>query len=53
MGFLLLVWADFRLEDTFLGAVKSGEVSVHADVHLQTTSQKHNNGTAAMDLLQF
>lgn len=32
------------LPDTFLGAVKSGEVSVHADIHLQTPSQKH--GTA-------
>lgn len=47
-----MVWADFHLADTFLGAVKSGEVSVHADVHFQATSQKHNNGTAAMDLLQ-
>lgn len=41
---------DFTsLPDTFLSAVKSGEVSVHADVHLQTPSQKHgaalNNGT--------
>ncbi|KAM8828868.1 GRAM domain-containing protein 2B-like [Spinachia spinachia] len=27
--------------DTFLSAVKSAEVSVHADVHLQTPSQKH------------
>ncbi|XP_029940897.1 GRAM domain-containing protein 2B isoform X2 [Salarias fasciatus] len=29
------------LPDTFLSAVKSGEVSVHADVHLQTPGQKH------------
>ncbi|XP_074473307.1 GRAM domain-containing protein 2B-like [Sebastes fasciatus] len=41
---------DFsRLPDTFLSAVKSGEVSVHADIHLQTPSQKHgaalNNGS--------
>ncbi|XP_034094775.1 GRAM domain-containing protein 2B-like isoform X1 [Gymnodraco acuticeps] len=42
---------DFTsLPDTFLSAVKSGEVSVHADVHLQTPSQKHgaalnNEGT--------
>ncbi|XP_034565524.1 GRAM domain-containing protein 2B [Notolabrus celidotus] len=27
--------------DTFLSAVKSGEVSVHADIHLQTPSQTH------------
>ncbi|XP_051269548.1 GRAM domain-containing protein 2B isoform X2 [Dicentrarchus labrax] len=33
---------DFSgLPDTFLSAVKSGEVSVHADIHLQTPSQKH------------
>lgn len=33
---------DFTgLPDTFLSAVKSAEVSVHADVHLQTPSQKH------------
>lgn len=37
---------DFHLADTFLGAVKSGEVSVHADVHLQTSSQRLNNGSA-------
>ncbi|KAM3874147.1 GRAM domain-containing protein 2B-like [Diretmus argenteus] len=34
--------ADFPgLPDTFLSAVKTGEVSVHADIHLQTPSQKH------------
>ncbi|KAM7368697.1 hypothetical protein PAMP_013009 [Pampus punctatissimus] len=34
--------ADFTsLPDTFLNAVKSGEVSVHADIHLQTSGQKH------------
>ncbi|KAM7392498.1 hypothetical protein PAMA_007561 [Pampus argenteus] len=33
---------DFTsLPDTFLNAVKSGEVSVHADIHLQTSGQKH------------
>ncbi|XP_056288422.1 GRAM domain-containing protein 2B-like isoform X2 [Pseudoliparis swirei] len=33
---------DFTgLPDTFLSAVKSAEVSVHADVHLQTQSPKH------------
>ncbi|XP_027138077.1 GRAM domain-containing protein 2B-like isoform X2 [Larimichthys crocea] len=33
---------DFTgLPGTFLNAVKSGEVSVHADIHLQTPSQKH------------
>ncbi|KAM6901778.1 GRAM domain-containing protein 2B-like isoform 3-T3 [Lycodopsis pacificus] len=33
---------DFAgLPDTFLSAVKSAEVSVHADVHLQTPGQKH------------
>ncbi|XP_049460357.1 GRAM domain-containing protein 2B-like [Epinephelus fuscoguttatus] len=33
---------DFTsLPDTFLSAVKSGEVSVHADIHLQSPSQKH------------
>ncbi|XP_034403612.1 GRAM domain-containing protein 2B-like isoform X2 [Cyclopterus lumpus] len=33
---------DFTgLPDTFLSAVKSAEVSVHADIHLQTQSQKH------------
>ncbi|XP_069558404.1 GRAM domain-containing protein 2B-like [Brachyistius frenatus] len=42
--------SDFSgLPATFLSAVKSGEVSVHADVHLQTPSQKHgaalNNGS--------
>uniref|UniRef100_A0A8C6V742 GRAM domain-containing protein n=1 Tax=Neogobius melanostomus TaxID=47308 RepID=A0A8C6V742_9GOBI len=29
------------LQESFLSAVKNGEVSVHADVHLQTPSQKH------------
>lgn len=29
------------LQDTFLSAVKGGEVSVHADIHLQSPSQKH------------
>lgn len=34
--------SDFAgLPDTFLSAVKSSEVSVHADIHLQTPSQKH------------
>ncbi|KAM8744126.1 GRAM domain-containing protein 2B-like [Acanthopagrus schlegelii] len=42
---------DFAgLPDTFLSAVKSGEVSVHADIHLQTPSPKHGavlkNGSA-------
>ncbi|XP_036973565.1 GRAM domain-containing protein 2B-like isoform X2 [Acanthopagrus latus] len=42
---------DFTgLPDTFLSAVKSGEVSVHADIHLQTPSPKHGavlkNGSA-------
>lgn len=33
---------DFAgLPDTFLSAVKTGPVSVHADVHLQTPGQKH------------
>ncbi|KAK2888045.1 GRAM domain-containing protein 2B-like [Channa argus] len=33
--------SDFtNLPDTFLSAVKSGEVSVHADVHLQTPTQQ-------------
>ncbi|KAK5852299.1 hypothetical protein PBY51_023778 [Eleginops maclovinus] len=33
---------DFNsLPDPFLSTVKSGEVSVHADIHLQTPSQKH------------
>ncbi|XP_072228044.1 GRAM domain-containing protein 2B-like isoform X2 [Leuresthes tenuis] len=37
--------SDFtRLPDSFLSATKSREVSVHADIHLQTSSQKH--GTA-------
>lgn len=36
------IWADFAgLPDTFLSAVKSREVSVHADIHLQTPSPKH------------
>ncbi|XP_029371502.1 GRAM domain-containing protein 2B-like isoform X2 [Echeneis naucrates] len=44
---------DFTaLPDTFLSAVKGGEVSVHADIHLQTPSQKHrtalNNGSATL-----
>ncbi|XP_031715702.1 GRAM domain-containing protein 2B-like isoform X1 [Anarrhichthys ocellatus] len=44
---------DFAgLPDTFLSAVKSAEVSVHADVHLQTPSQKHgaalNNGSTKL-----
>ncbi|TNN61221.1 GRAM domain-containing protein 3 [Liparis tanakae] len=35
---------DFTvLPDTFLSAVQSAEVSVHADVHLQTPSQKHGS----------
>ncbi|KAJ0057518.1 hypothetical protein NL108_009260, partial [Boleophthalmus pectinirostris] len=29
------------LQDSFLSAVKSGDVSVHADIHLQSQSQKH------------
>lgn len=29
------------LQDSFISAVKNGEVSVDADVHLQTPSQKH------------
>lgn len=34
--------ADFSgLPNTFLSTVKSGEVSVHADIHLQTPSQTH------------
>ncbi|XP_026028958.1 GRAM domain-containing protein 2B-like isoform X3 [Astatotilapia calliptera] len=34
--------ADFSgLPGTFLNTAKSGEVSVHADIHLQTPSQKH------------
>ncbi|XP_030291843.1 GRAM domain-containing protein 2B-like isoform X3 [Sparus aurata] len=42
---------DFAgLPDTFLSAVKSGEVSVHADIHLQTPGPKHGaalkNGSA-------
>ncbi|KAF0031708.1 hypothetical protein F2P81_016263 [Scophthalmus maximus] len=42
---------DFAgLPDTLVCAVKSGEVSVHADVHLQTPGLKHraalNNGSA-------
>lgn len=41
-GFSLFIWADFAgLPDTFLSAVKSGEVSVHADIHLQTPGPKH------------
>ncbi|XP_068562635.1 GRAM domain-containing protein 2B-like isoform X3 [Cebidichthys violaceus] len=44
---------DFAgLPDTFLSAVKSAEVSVHADIHLQTQSQKHgaalNNGSTKL-----
>ncbi|KAK9532300.1 hypothetical protein VZT92_009689 [Zoarces viviparus] len=44
---------DFAgLPDTFLSAVKSAEVSVHADVHLQTPGQKHgaalNNGSTKL-----
>ncbi|XP_026212720.1 GRAM domain-containing protein 2B-like [Anabas testudineus] len=43
--------SDFTsLPDTFLTAVKSGGVSVHADIHLQTPNQKHGaalkNGSA-------
>uniref|UniRef100_A0A1A7WKM2 GRAM domain containing 3 n=3 Tax=Iconisemion striatum TaxID=60296 RepID=A0A1A7WKM2_9TELE len=46
---------DFsNLPDTFLNAVKSREVSVHADIHLQSPSQKHGptlkNGKAAHGL---
>ncbi|KAG7498936.1 hypothetical protein JOB18_024886 [Solea senegalensis] len=45
---------DFTsVPDAFLSATKSTEVSVHADVHLQTPGQKHraalNNGTAKTD----
>lgn len=29
------------LQNSFLSTVKNGEVSVHADIHLQTPSQKH------------
>ncbi|XP_055087571.1 GRAM domain-containing protein 2B-like [Periophthalmus magnuspinnatus] len=29
------------LQDSFLSAVKSSDVSVHADIHLQSPSQKH------------
>ncbi|XP_026154167.1 GRAM domain-containing protein 2B-like isoform X8 [Mastacembelus armatus] len=42
--------------DTFLTTVKSGEVSVHADIHLQAPSQKHgdalNNASEASDWLK-
>ncbi|KAM6902984.1 GRAM domain-containing protein 2B-like [Xenentodon cancila] len=43
--------SDFSgLQGTFLNTVKRGEVSVHADIHLQTPSQKHaailKNGSA-------
>lgn len=38
----MFIYTDFSgLPDTFLSAVKSGEVSVHADIHLQTPGQKH------------
>lgn len=52
----LFTWTDFTgLPDTFLSAVKSGEVSVHADIHLQTPGQKHravlNNGTKSTTTL--
>lgn len=41
-GSLCLCGADFgSLPGTFLSAVKSGEVSVHADIHLQTPGQNH------------
>lgn len=34
--------ADFSsLPDTFLNAAKTREVSVHADIHLQSPSPKH------------
>ncbi|XP_017285403.1 GRAM domain-containing protein 2B [Kryptolebias marmoratus] len=34
--------SDFtNLPDAFLGSMKSREVSVHADIHLQSPSQKH------------
>lgn len=33
------------LQDSFLSAVKNGEVSVHADVHLQSPNQKHGATT--------
>ncbi|XP_010876345.1 GRAM domain-containing protein 2B [Esox lucius] len=37
--------ADFpSIPDTFLSAMKNGEVAVHADIHLQTPNQKHAAG---------
>lgn len=46
---LFILCTDFGLPDTFLSAVKSAEVSVHADIHLQPSGQKlgaaHKAGT--------
>ena len=46
----MFLLSDFDgLPETFLNAGKNGEVSVHADVHLQAPAPKHplQNGNAA------
>ncbi|KAF7701303.1 GRAM domain-containing protein 2B-like [Silurus meridionalis] len=32
------------ITENFLDVIKSGEMAVHADIHLQSTSTKHHNG---------
>lgn len=49
----VFVSAEFpSIPDTFLSAVKNGEVAVHADIHLETPNQKHGaahqNGEAPL-----
>ncbi|XP_060765389.1 GRAM domain-containing protein 2B [Neoarius graeffei] len=45
---------DYEKMAEFLDVMKSGEMAVHADIHLQTTSTKHHNGPvkAATDAIQ-
>ncbi|XP_062870538.1 GRAM domain-containing protein 2B-like [Trichomycterus rosablanca] len=34
------------LTENFMDAMKSGEMAVHADIHMQTAGTKHHNGSA-------
>lgn len=42
--FLFLPLEFPSLTENFLDVMKNGEMAVHADIHLQTTSTKEHNG---------
>lgn len=45
MDVLLFLAVEFPpLADNFLDVMKNGEMAVHADIHLQSTSAKQHNG---------